>query len=218
MTIFCLVSSTTELSHYFGSDLYVLEGADCLAAGDGSDDDEGLFAGCDGFGQWCVGRLVREILLAGEEAQEWTALQRDLVADGAAQHGIAGLEGVEDGALGDWAVYLYFYFVAHVRQGSQMVREYDPDDIHSDHFRHRSRVSLVDTFPQRLKPLLICGSYGTAEAVPFPLPLSELRSLDSRGRLSLREPLSELRSLDSRGRLSLREFFRILRRRALRRD
>ncbi len=27
--------------------------------------------------------------------------------------------------------------------------------------------SLKDAFPQRLKPLLICGSCGTAEAVPF---------------------------------------------------
>jgi hypothetical protein len=55
------------------------------------------------------------------------------------------------------------------------------------HFRRRSRVSLEAAFPQRLKPLSICDSYGTAEAVPFPLPLGELRSLDSRGRLSLPE-------------------------------
>jgi hypothetical protein len=30
---------------------------------------------------------------------------------------------------------------------------------------------LKDTFPQRLKPHGFCGSYGTAEAVPFPILL-----------------------------------------------
>ncbi len=41
----------------------------------------------------------------------------------------------------------------------------------------------------RLKPCPFKASLlgGTTEVMPCPLPLSELRSLDSRGRLSLRE-------------------------------
>jgi len=66
-----------------------------LAAGNRANDDEGLLAGCDRVGQRGVGRLVGKILLAGEEAQEHAALLRVMVTDGAPQHGIAGLEGVE---------------------------------------------------------------------------------------------------------------------------
>jgi hypothetical protein len=44
---------------------------------------------------------VGQILLAGEEPYERSALLRDLIADRPAQHRIAGLEGVEDRALRD---------------------------------------------------------------------------------------------------------------------
>ena len=71
-----------------------------LAAGNGPDDDKRLLSGCDRVGQWGVRRLMGQIFLAGEESQEGTALLRDVVADGSAQHGIAGLERVEDRALG----------------------------------------------------------------------------------------------------------------------
>jgi len=70
-----------------------------------------------------------QILLAGEEPQERPTLLRDLVADRPAQHGIAGLERVEDRPQRDRAVELKFYFAANVRQRSKMLREYD-----SDHF------------------------------------------------------------------------------------
>jgi hypothetical protein len=70
-----------------------------------------------------------QILLAGEESQEWTALLRDLIADRPAQHGIAGLKRVEDRPQRDRAVKLKSYFAADVRQRSQMLRDYD-----SDHF------------------------------------------------------------------------------------
>ncbi len=70
-----------------------------------------------------------QILLAGEEPQERPTLLRDLVADRPAQHGIAGLERVEDRPQRDRAVELKFYFAANVRQRSEMLRDYD-----SDHF------------------------------------------------------------------------------------
>lgn len=71
------------------------------AAGDGSEDDEGLGAGDDGGRKRRVGGIVGEILLAGEEAQEVTALVGDVVADGSSEHGVTGLQHVKDGGDGD---------------------------------------------------------------------------------------------------------------------
>src|SRR5260370_42318598 len=72
-----------------------------LAAGDGPDDEKGLFPRCDGIGKRGIRRLKRIVFLAGEEPQERTALLRDMIADRAAQHRILGLEGVEPRALCD---------------------------------------------------------------------------------------------------------------------
>ena len=46
----------------------------------------------DRIGQRGIRRLVREILLAGEEANQGPPLLRDLIADRAAQHRVLGLE------------------------------------------------------------------------------------------------------------------------------
>ena len=70
-----------------------------------------------------------QVLLAGEEAQERPALLCDVVADGAAQHGIAGLERVEDRALRDLSLDLEHQLAADVRQVAQMWREYDSDHV-----------------------------------------------------------------------------------------
>ena len=66
-----------------------------LAAGNGADDDKGFFPGHDRVGQWFVRRLMRQVFLASEEAQERPPLLRDLVANRTAQHGISSLERVE---------------------------------------------------------------------------------------------------------------------------
>jgi hypothetical protein len=50
-------------------------------------------------GQRGIGKLIGQVLLAGEEAQEWPALLRDLIADRPAKHGIPGFESVEHRAL-----------------------------------------------------------------------------------------------------------------------
>src|ERR1700722_6671641 len=65
------------------------------AARNGSDNQKRLGAGGHRGGQRLIRRLVGPILLAGEEAQEGAALQSDVIANRAAQHGIAGLERVE---------------------------------------------------------------------------------------------------------------------------
>ena len=66
------------------------------AAGDCADDQVWLLARYDRIGQRGIRRLVREILLAGEEADKGPPLLRDLIADRAAQHRVLGLDGVED--------------------------------------------------------------------------------------------------------------------------
>jgi len=67
-----------------------------LAAAYGSNNQKRLSPRRDRVGQWGVRQLMGQILLAGEEPQERSALLRDLVADRPLQHGIAGLERVED--------------------------------------------------------------------------------------------------------------------------
>ncbi len=96
-----------------------------LAAGDGADDEEGLRAARYSFGQGMVGRFEGPILTAGEKSQEGPALEGDVVADGAAEHGVAGLKRVEDGTRGDLAVDLDAHLGAGVGQGSQMRREHN---------------------------------------------------------------------------------------------
>src|SRR5260370_40479016 len=52
-----------------------------LAAGNGPDNPQGLRPRHDRLGQRGVRRFVRQVLLAGEEAQHLAALLRDVVAD-----------------------------------------------------------------------------------------------------------------------------------------
>jgi hypothetical protein len=85
---------------------------------------------------------VRQILLAGEKAQERPPLLRDLIADSSAQHGIAGLECVEDRTLRDWTLDLEFDLAADVRQRPKVLRKFDSNH---DSF-HRSFLNVED-FP-----------------------------------------------------------------------
>jgi hypothetical protein len=70
-----------------------------LSSCDCSNNKKWFLAGGDRLGERVIGRVVREVLFAGEKAEEGTALLRDVVADGAAQHGIAGFECVQHRAL-----------------------------------------------------------------------------------------------------------------------
>ena len=65
-----------------------------LAAGHGADDEVGLGAGSDRAGQRVIGRLVRQVLLAGEEPDERPPRPAVMTADGAAQHRVAGFQRV----------------------------------------------------------------------------------------------------------------------------
>jgi hypothetical protein len=77
---------------HFGRDANVLGVG--LAAGDGSDDEKGFGGGDDRWRERGIGRLVREIFVAGEEAEEGAALAGGVVADGSAELGEPELDGV----------------------------------------------------------------------------------------------------------------------------
>jgi len=69
-----------------------------------------VFARRNCLGQRGVRWFVRQIFFACEEAQEDAPLMRAVAADRSTQHGILGLERVEDGALRDRAVDFEGYF------------------------------------------------------------------------------------------------------------
>ena len=96
-----------------------------LSPGHRADDQKGLGAVRHGIGQGCLRWFVGQILLAGEEADEGTATEGYVVADGSAQDGESGFEGIEDRAQRHWSVNLELNLAVHVRQCSQMYRERD---------------------------------------------------------------------------------------------
>lgn len=64
--------------------------------------------------------MVREVLFAGEIAQEWPALQCDVITNRATQHGVTGLKCVEDRLQRRTALDLELYFTINLRQVPQM--------------------------------------------------------------------------------------------------
>jgi len=85
-----------------------------------------------------------EILFASEEPQVRSALLRDVVADRTAQHGIAGLDRVEDQAQRGLALDLDFQVAANTCQGSQVLREHNSD--------HISLTQTMSGPPQKARP------------------------------------------------------------------
>jgi hypothetical protein len=95
------------------------------SAGNGTDNHEWLFAGGNRVWHRGIGRLVRQVFLAGEKSHERAALLRYVVADSPTQHWIARLERIKDRALRDLARDLDRDFVADTSQDPKMRREYD---------------------------------------------------------------------------------------------
>src|SRR5712692_1075894 len=77
--------------------------------------------------KWGIWRLVRQVLLAGEEPQHRPAALGRLVPNGAPQHGVLRLEGVEQGALAHRPVDLQLHFSPNTRKRAQVCRQLDPD-------------------------------------------------------------------------------------------
>ena len=70
--------------------------------------------------QRSVWRLMRQVLLAGEEPHERPALSRNLIADRPAQRWIARLECIQDRALRYWSLDFELHFALDLRQCPQM--------------------------------------------------------------------------------------------------
>src|ERR1700688_2085961 len=79
------------------------------------------------MGQRRVRQFVGQILLAGIEPHERSALLRDMIADRPAQHGIAGLEGVKDRSERGLPHDLDLHLAVDMGQRSQVCRELDPN-------------------------------------------------------------------------------------------
>src|SRR5260370_10447459 len=97
-----------------------------LASGDGSYDQKRLFPGHDGVGQRGVWRLVRKIFFARKEPQKWATLLRDVIANGAAHHRIAGLERIDHRALRGGTRDFELHLTLDARQSAQMCRGRPP--------------------------------------------------------------------------------------------
>src|SRR5438046_582550 len=102
-----------------------LRGGLWLPAGHRADDQKRFGAGGYRGRQGRLGRVVRQILLAGKEPHECPALVRHLIAHGASQHGITRLQRVEDRGLCDRTLDLELDFSVDLRQRLQMGRQHD---------------------------------------------------------------------------------------------
>jgi hypothetical protein len=100
------------------------------ASRNSSHDQKRLGAADHTVGQWGVGSFVREVLAAGEEADEGAAFVGDMVADRAAEDGIRRFQRVEDGALRGAVANIERDFAADAGECSQMRRKLDPDRHH----------------------------------------------------------------------------------------
>src|SRR5580693_1275605 len=98
-----------------------------LSARDGSKDEQRFFALSNSFGQRRIGRLMRQILGAGKEAQKRAALQSSVVTDRAAQHGITAFECIEDSPDGHGFSNLQFQRPLHLRERAQVKGDFDLD-------------------------------------------------------------------------------------------
>ncbi len=81
----------------------------------------GSFPATTASGSGASGGVVRQIFLAREETQECAALFCDVIADGAPQHRVFGLDRVEDGCLRHRAFDFDLHFVPDVRQRAKML-------------------------------------------------------------------------------------------------
>src|SRR5258705_2472567 len=131
-----------------------------LATGHRPDDQVRLRARRDRVGERGVGRLVGQVLLAGEEAEERPALLREVVADRPAQHRIGGLERVEHRALRDRPRDLELHLAVHARERPEMGRQHDPD--------HGSVWTSTHTTALRSPPMCVQLSPALAEAYTCP--------------------------------------------------
>src|SRR6185503_20124784 len=98
-----------------------------LASRGSPHDQERLDTAHHRLGQRRVGRLVGQVLLAGEEAEERAAAAAVVAADGAPEDRVFGLQGVEHRLQRRCAAHLDLHLVAHPGEVAQVERQDDPD-------------------------------------------------------------------------------------------
>jgi hypothetical protein len=91
------------------------------------DDQVRLLASYDRLREWGVGRFVGQVLLAREEPHESATLAALLVANGPAQHRVAGFQRVEHRALGYRAADEKFDLAVDAGQSPQVRWKHNPD-------------------------------------------------------------------------------------------
>ena len=99
------------------------------AAGDGADDHEWFDARRDCGRERRVGRLMRDVFVAGEESQERSPLLRAVIANRAAEHWVASFERVENRSLRRRTFDGDLDFAVDAGERSQMERQ---DDTNHD--------------------------------------------------------------------------------------
>src|SRR5271157_350630 len=124
------------------------------------DDQQRLGTRNDRFRQRGIRRFMRQVLLASKEAQERTPLARDVIANRAAQHGIAGLERVEDRTQRGRALDVKLYLAADLRQRPQMRRKLNSD--------HGSVCTSTESTPGRSRTIGVQLSPASADTYTCP--------------------------------------------------
>ncbi len=97
-----------------------------------------------------------KIFLAGKESQEGPALLCVVIANSAAQHGIARLERLEHRALRDHTLDLKLHFAPYVRQRPKVLRKFDSN--------HGSVCTSTDSTAGRSRTIGFQLSPASAEA------------------------------------------------------
>ena len=128
-----------------------------LAASHRAHYEQRLVAHGDRIGKRSVGRVMGQILLAGEEPYEGPPFERNLIANRTAQHGIAGLECVEDGALRDLTLDVDRDFtIGDTRERPQVRGKDDSNHVivctSTDTTAGRSRTMGVQLSPASAEP------------------------------------------------------------------
>jgi len=121
------------------------------AAGNSSDDQKRLGPRPDRLRQRGIGRLKRQVPLAGEEAHERSALLADMVTDRSAKGRVARLERIEDRSQSDRALDINLDLAANQRKPAQVCRQDNPDHgsvwTSTEHTAGRSRTMAVQLSP-----------------------------------------------------------------------
>src|SRR5262249_51668479 len=127
-----------------------------LPARHGPHDEQRLGPCRDGVGQRGIRRCVGQILLTGEEPHERSALVWNVVADRPAPDGIAGFEGVEDGALRHRPLDVQLHLSIDACERPQMGRKYDANHgsvwTSTDNTGGRSRTMGAQLSPASAEP------------------------------------------------------------------